>query len=429
VPLRKKAEALRHQSPRIIVVNRFYWPDQSATAQMLTDLAEHLARQGNEVVAIASRQRLDGTKVILSRRTEHNGVHIHRISTILSSKNTLASKMLSFISFYVSAVATLFLLLKPGDIVIAKSDPPMLAIIPWLLSRFRRTKVINWCQDLYPEVAAALGIRWAAGPIGRTLSAVRNRALKHADTNVVISPSMQNHLTEEGIDPTKIHLIHNWCDKRISPVAKDKDTLRQHWHLGDQFVIAYSGNLGRAHLAGHINTLVESLAEQSQLKMLFIGGGPGMVWLKAQCKRHGHSHVLFKPYQPREELGPILSVADVHLISLHPDCHSLISPSKYYGILAAGRPIAYIGDPDADLAREIGKAKLGLVLNIHHQDRWKEQITQIRQDVIHRHQLGLNARNLYERHYETALALNKWQHLIEHHQGVIDPAPSWKQAA
>ena len=35
---------------RVIFVNRFYAPDQSATAQLLTDLAQHLAAQGWSVM-------------------------------------------------------------------------------------------------------------------------------------------------------------------------------------------------------------------------------------------------------------------------------------------------------------------------------------------------------------------------------------------
>ena len=30
-------------APRVIFVNRFYWPEEPATAQLLTDLAEGLA--------------------------------------------------------------------------------------------------------------------------------------------------------------------------------------------------------------------------------------------------------------------------------------------------------------------------------------------------------------------------------------------------
>ena len=40
---------------RLFALNRFYWPDESATAQLLTDLCEHLARQGRAVTVITSR--------------------------------------------------------------------------------------------------------------------------------------------------------------------------------------------------------------------------------------------------------------------------------------------------------------------------------------------------------------------------------------
>ena len=41
----------------------------------------------------------------------------------------------------------------------------------------------------------------------------------------------------------------------------------------------------------------------------------------------------------------------MHLISLLPQLEGLILPSKFYGILAAGRPVVFIGDPDGELAR------------------------------------------------------------------------------
>ena len=39
---------------RVVFVNRFYWPDEPATAQLLTDLAEGLAAEGWDVSVIAS---------------------------------------------------------------------------------------------------------------------------------------------------------------------------------------------------------------------------------------------------------------------------------------------------------------------------------------------------------------------------------------
>ena len=39
---------------RVIFVNRFYWPEQPATAQLLTDLAESLAAAGLSITVITS---------------------------------------------------------------------------------------------------------------------------------------------------------------------------------------------------------------------------------------------------------------------------------------------------------------------------------------------------------------------------------------
>jgi hypothetical protein len=44
---------------RLRFLNRFYAPDVSATAQLLTDLAEDLAGRGEEVTVITSRLRYE----------------------------------------------------------------------------------------------------------------------------------------------------------------------------------------------------------------------------------------------------------------------------------------------------------------------------------------------------------------------------------
>src|SRR5271169_4201249 len=44
---------------RIIFLNRFFFPDHSATSQILTDLAFHLAGCGIDVRVVTSQQRYD----------------------------------------------------------------------------------------------------------------------------------------------------------------------------------------------------------------------------------------------------------------------------------------------------------------------------------------------------------------------------------
>ena len=40
---------------RLIILNQFFYPDYSATSQLMTDLAESLVAEGVEVTALAGR--------------------------------------------------------------------------------------------------------------------------------------------------------------------------------------------------------------------------------------------------------------------------------------------------------------------------------------------------------------------------------------
>ncbi len=55
---------------RVIAVNRFYWPDHSATSQILTDLVTHLAREQQPVTVITSRMRYDDPSARLPARED-----------------------------------------------------------------------------------------------------------------------------------------------------------------------------------------------------------------------------------------------------------------------------------------------------------------------------------------------------------------------
>ena len=62
-------------APRLIFINRVYWPDEAATAQLLTDLAGGLAGKGWETHVIAGGGEAES----------HAGVGIHRAGPATSS--------------------------------------------------------------------------------------------------------------------------------------------------------------------------------------------------------------------------------------------------------------------------------------------------------------------------------------------------------
>ena len=235
---------------RVIAVNRFYAPDSSATAQLLTDLAEHLTASGQPVTVVTSRMRYDDPTARLPARETLNGVTIRRVWTTRFGRAGLWGRGLDYASFYLSSLVVLLAEARPGDTILAETDPPLISIPACLAARLRRAHLVNWCQDLYPETAAALGLDWAAGPIGKVLRRLRNWSLNQADCNVVLCDSMLSHLQAEAVPETRLRVIHNWPAPDIRPLPR-------HRRADEPFTICYSGNLGRTH---NVEAIIDLIA-------------------------------------------------------------------------------------------------------------------------------------------------------------------------
>ncbi len=403
---------------RIIFINRFFYPDHSATSQMLSDLAFGLAERGVAVSVITSRLHYDDPTANLPACETVKGVGIERIWTSRFGRAGLMSRLLDYLTFYASAAWTLARLARRGDIVIAMTDPPALSILVSVVAWLRGAVFINWLQDVFPEVAEALQL---AGKRSSVLLAplrlARDISLRRASMNVAIGSSMAERLSQSGVKQSRIAVIPNWADTRaIQPVAPRTNRLRSEWGLSEKFVVVYSGNLGRAH---GIEELLEAMtatsagAGESQIHWLFIGGGVGFEQLKRKAEQQGISNLTFRPYQPREALSQSLSVADVHLVLLKPELEGLIVPSKFYGIAAAGRPIAFVGAAGGEIARIIKQYECGesvssgdgggLAQTLAHMARTPERCSA----------MGARAREMCEQHFSKEGAIGAWARLIE----------------
>jgi glycosyltransferase involved in cell wall biosynthesis len=327
---------------------------------MLSDLAFYLADTRHEVAIITSRQRYDDPAADLPADETVRGVRVHRVRTPRFGRGNLVGRALDYLGFYVAATLCLRRILAPGDIVVAKTDPPLISIPAAWVARGRRATLVNWLQDLFPEVAIALGLRGIDGPLGRWLQALRNGSLRQASMNVAIGERMRERLLAEGVASDRVTVIPNWADgEAIRPVAHERNPLRREWGLDGKFVVGYSGNLGRAHEFDTILGAAERLRDEPGIVFLFIGGGAQMARVRQAATDRGLANVVFQPYQPRERLNLSLGAADVHLVVLRPELEGLIVPSKAYGCLAAGRPIIFVGDGEGEIARLLRTAGAG----------------------------------------------------------------------
>lgn len=393
----------------VIFVNRYFYPDHSATSQLVSDLAFHLAARGHRVRVVTSRQRYDAPDARLMAREEVRRVDVQRVWTFRFGRASLPGRALDYLSFYLSAGWQLVRVARPGDVVVAKTDPPLISIVAGWAARWRGAKLVNWLQDLFPEVAAALGIGLARGLTGRALVALRNAFLRRAVLNVAIGEGMRTRLLAEGVDDQRVRVIHNWCDDaHIRPLPAASNPLRRSWGLADRFVVGYSGNLGRAHEIDTLLTAAERLAQEAGIVFLFIGGGAALERLRSEAEARGLANLCFKPYQPYERLPESLSVPDVHLVILRPELEGLIVPSKFYGIAAAGRPTIHVGAMDGEIPRLLLDAEAGLAVAQGDGEGLALAILRLRDDAALRERMGRNARLLCEAQFSRPAALERW---------------------
>ncbi len=398
---------------KIIFINRFFYPDHAATSQMLADLAFHLAGEGWSVHVIASWLRYDDPGATLPHRETIAGVTVHRLRTSRFGRLFLPGRAIDYLTFHLGVFIKLFFLARRGDLLVAKTDPPLISVTVLPVVRMRGLKLVNWVQDLFPEVATALGFGSDDNQLIGFLRWLRNRSLKTARANVVLGERMAARLRGQGVAGERIHIIHNWADGgAIIPGPLADNPLRRQWGLSDCFVIGYSGNLGRAH---DYETLLEAaalLSDRPRMLFLFIGGGAGLERVRKRVAERGLTNVRFHPYQPRERLSHTLGVADLHWMTLLPELEGLIVPSKFYGIAAAGRPLIHIGDRHGEIPTLLAAHRCGLTIAPGAARELADQLDALARDPDGCRAMGQRARDLFEGRFDRPIAMAAWSGLL-----------------
>jgi glycosyltransferase involved in cell wall biosynthesis len=401
----------------LFFVNRYFYPDHSATSQVLSDIAFGLAAKGYRVRVVTSRQRYSDRSAQLPLRERVRGVEVHRVWTTRFGRSGLPGRAVDYLAFHIASAWTLWRLARAGDVIIAKTDPPMLSVTAAPIARLRGAELVNWLQDIFPEVAQALGLGrgWLAHQTYGLMRRLRDRSLKRATINVVLSEPMAQRLAAIGVPRERTCVIGNFADGAlVAPRPASNNPLRQAWGLGDRFVVGYSGNLGRAH---EYDTMLDAMMRlealgDHKITWLFIGGGALYRRLRREVEQRGLTSVRFEPYQPRDRLGESLSVADVHIVSLRPELEGLIVPSKFYGIAGVGRPTIFIGDAKGEIASILARLDCGRTVAVGDGAALSRTIVEMAGDRRGCDAMGARARRAFEQEFDMRTAIARWHKLL-----------------
>ncbi len=399
---------------KIVFVNRFFHPDLAPTGLHAADVAFDLAAAGREVHAVTSRLAYesvgpgDGAGPGYAAQETVRGVHVHRVWTTRFGRGSLAGRALDYFSFYLSAFFVLARMLNQKDIVVAKTDPPLISVVAAFAAMLRGARLVNWLQDVFPEAAARSGMRLLAGPPGTLARLLRDWSARRAVVNVVLGERMAAEV-RRLVPGAPLRVVPNWADgAALRPMALEASALRREWGLEGKFVVGYAGNLGRVHDCETLLAAARLLAEEREVMFSFTGGGFHFARLRAA----GLANVQLRGYVPEARLGESLAACDVHLVTLLPALEGLIVPSKFYGVAAAGRAAIFVGDPDGEIARAIAAHGCGVTVSAGDAAGLAAAIKDLRASPDKIRAMGERARVAFEREWDRPIALARWRDVI-----------------
>ena len=392
---------------RICLLNQFYAPDISPTAQLATSLIEHRARQGDECTVVCGS---GGYADALDNRPLAAGVRVRRVWSPRLGRNSIISRSWTYTTYVVAALWTM-LRMPRQDVVIAMTTPPFVYLVAMAHKlRRRETRVILWSMDVYPEVAERLRAVDEGSVLSRLLHRVNEWALPKLDSVVVLDGAMADLLAGAGAPAERIHVIPNW--ERAALYTGDEPGTWDGYErlgLGDRFVVLYLGNVGLGH---RFDTVLEAASrlEEDNVVFLFVGGGPKWAQMKALARVH--PNVVMHPYVDKDVTPSVLAGADTSLICLEDRALGVMSPSKLHGSLGMGVPITYVGPPGSNISEAIDRHECGVSIRHGDVDGLVEAIRRWRDDPSLLEGAAKNARTAFETSYCDEATLPRWDSLL-----------------
>lgn len=321
----------------ITIVTPHLAPESNAGAKRTTALANYLVTKGWRVVVITQlphqpqNQIYDGFRVSTPHVTEDGTLTVIRLSPWIVSKESLALRLLSELSFTLRALP--HLIRARSDVILASSPYMFLGPLGYLVSRLRSVPFAWDIRDLTWLYPRAVGKRTFG------LDLVIARAMKFTGRRAdLLMTTTQGQLNYFG---------SSRGTRRVVPNGVTREVFRALARLPEPFPlsqsrpqVAYVGLFGFNHGTRNI---VEAARLSPQADFLFVGDGPDRPLLQQAASELDNVSVL--PYMAFNELVTVYRQSDILVSHVRRNpVFRWVQAAKVWEYLATGRPVIHAGE-------------------------------------------------------------------------------------
>lgn len=373
----------------VLLINQFFWPDTAATGQLLTDVTRGIDPDAHAVTVLCGNSIYGGVDAAASPP-----VKVVQCGTVAFSRGNIG-RVVCYASFFVGAVVRGFRGSRPA-LVVTLTTPPLISLLGSFLKALRGSRHFIWEMDLYPDIAVDLHVLKRRSIATRLIGALADISRKRADGIIALGEDMKARLMARGIPENKIIVAENWADgDEIVPGPFPDGPL----------VVHYSGTFGLPHEQHTIAGAMCQLRDDKRFHFVFAGGGARREQLEAFCRAEGIGNAEFRSYASRSDLGRSLAEGHVGLVTQIPETVGAIVPSKTYGIMAAGRPMLYVGPESATPSLILRQHECGWRIEPGDVAGMVRILRQLEQDRGLVRDAGARARRAFEKYYDRPIGV------------------------
>jgi len=396
---------------RVWVISEVFYPDDTSTAYIMTEIALHLAKKSEVHVLCGPAgysEKKNSTDYVLAN------LKIHRIKLFNFNKNKLIQRLLRLILLSLSFFFVALFKIRRKDKVLIVTNPAFSIPLFAFLKRLKSFKLYILVHDVFPENLIAAGVlKNSKGLLYKTIKKLFDNAYKKADKLFVLGKDMKEALGNKVAGTDNIVITENWGQTtELAPQDYLQNKLILENKLSDKMVFLFAGNLGRLQALEQYFEIIQQV-NNPYIHFSFIGNGALLKEL-THIKEHKQlTNVSFWGSFPRSEQNLFLNACTFGVVTLDERVKGLGVPSKSYNILATSKPIFYIGDQNTEIALLIEKYHCGLSYSWHE----KEQIIDLLNSISPKQlesfvELGKRGRATVVEHYSKEKILEKFSNAI-----------------
>jgi colanic acid biosynthesis glycosyl transferase WcaI len=341
---------------KVVVVSQHYPPDPSTTAAIMAKISEHLAAEMPVLVLSGTARSAAGGS------TSSKGPAVVEIRNRIPEKAALLKRAAAEASFAVRAFVALLKRLQRGDVAVTVTAPFMLPYAVAAAARLKRARSVLIMHDLYPDVLIMAGLLKPGSISAKAMRGANALMFRALDAVVTIGRDTEALLLRyRGMTPDKVRFIPNWATlaPAVRPMQPDNPWRRPY---AARFVVGLSGNLGFTHDPLIVFEAARLLRDDPEIHFLLSGWGIGFERLKQMQSEANLANVTLVDRVGDESLEEFLAAANVWLIPYRKNVAGVSTPSRFYNLLAVGRPVILVSEPGAEAALTVTEHDVGWVV-------------------------------------------------------------------